>query len=136
MPAKQLFLDIEGPDAKELADAICKEINAEFDLQIQPRTIQPAPSAPPEGKKMDPATVGIIVGVTGAVLAIPGAILAGLQLKERLDKKKRFEEVASKGKLKMQGLRITAVRFRINNREFEFEETTFAEICDEANRED
>ena len=82
------------------------------------------------GKKMDPVVFGAIVGAASAGLAVPAAILATIQIKERFAKKQSFEQLTEKGKEWKKTKQVTTIRFRIGPVEMEIEKASFAEISD------
>lgn len=133
MSEDKIFIDFEGPDAEGAARELAAVIEEEFG-------VAPALSAAPAQQANNTAVtrdiplelISVAAGVMAAGLTIPSAVLASLDLKDRLAKKKKFERVTEKvaqAKQARQGLNI---RFRFKNLvEIEIEkETTYAEVTD------
>lgn len=130
MDEKKIHIEIVGQDAEECANLLSEIISTEFGSEPVKFNLKDQHVYEGPGKKFDPTLIGAVAGVISAGLAFPAAIIAGLQIKDRLSKKRGFEQLLEKGKEIKKTKRISMIRFRIGNMEFEFEKTSYAEISD------
>ena len=122
----KILIEIEGEGATPCAERLARILEAE--LGEVPERVLPAVEPPPEREtRIDP---GLCVAAAGVVLAIPGAILATLDLRDRLRKKRAFERVVEGGKGLKREEKVTRIRFRSGSRCREIEEITYAEISE------
>lgn len=122
-----VFIEIAGPES----DAAAKELVAFFATIYgeKPMVLDPRqPYAPPSSdQKIEPGTV---LGTITIVLAIPPALLAALQLKDRLRKKEQFEQVTQKVATLKTNSKTTTFRLRIGPVSMDLEQTTFGQLMD------
>jgi len=133
MSEKNIYIEIVGPDAEEGANALSETIKKEFNSR--PVKFDPKETVSPEsaGKKTNPILIGTVAAVISAGLAFPAAVIATVQIKDRLAKKKSFEGLIEKGKKLKKTKRITKIKLRIGKMEVDIEKATFAEISDAIN---
>ena len=130
MSEEKIWIEIIGEDAEAAADALSEIIRAEFGTRPERFTHNEGSARGEPGTKWDPALIGAAASLTAAVLAIPAALLAALEIKDRLDKKRRFERLLEQGENLKKVKRITTIRFRIGKMEWEIEKASFAELSD------
>jgi hypothetical protein len=130
MSEKKVIIEIIGQDAEDCANELSGIINAEFGSQPEKFHPQDQHAHEGAGEKLDPSIIGAIAGTISAGLAFPVAILAGIQIKDRLGKKESFERLIERGRELKKTKRISKIRFRIGPIECEIERASFAEISD------
>ena len=98
MPSKDLIFTVEGADAKkvaeQLADAFQQTFQEAFESlpPVAPAQSSPKRGLPDEPLKGDPLTIATFI------LAIPPAVLAVMEIADRIRKKKQTETVISVSK--------------------------------------
>lgn len=130
MSNEKVIIEVDGSDAASAAAELSKIIEAEFSITpilTTPEHLRPEDAA---DKKLDPVLAGVVIGAAGVMLAIPAAVLASFQLKDRLAKKNGFDRLVSEGKKIKATKKLTSLRFRIGNTEIEFAKATYAKISD------
>ena len=131
MGDEKLQIEIIGQDAEECANALSELIKDEFRIPPEKLNLNDRYTKQRNvGNKLDPAIIGAATGVISVVLAIPAAILAAIEIKDRVGKKQRFDLLIEKGKKLKKTKRISKIRFQIGTKEFEIEKATFSEISD------
>lgn len=77
--SRGLTFSIQGADAQEAGEAFQ---NALADMELEP-ALRVETGGEADKAKKDAALAGLVVGIIGVLVAIPGARLAMLQLKDR-----------------------------------------------------
>lgn len=130
MSDNKIYIEIIGEDAQECAQDLSQIIETE--LGAHPEAFDPNSHLKHESDrtKFDPGLVGAIAGTIGVGLALPGAVLAAVQIKDRMDKKRKFERLIEKSAKLKKIKRISKIRLRIGSMECEIEKASYAEISE------
>jgi len=134
MSEEQVVIEIIGEDAVDCANELSEIFSTEFESHPVMFNPQEQYRQEGDGKKLDPTLIGAVAATVSAGLAFPAAILAALQIKDRLSKKQSFERLIEKSRELKKIKRISKIRFRIGKKELEIERVSFAEISNLASK--
>ena len=134
MPKKSVFIEIEGQDAQKAAKELAELIRSEFGEKPLRTLPDHGILGNNSGKKVDPAMVGAVAAAACVVLAIPSALVAAMDLKDRLAKKTRVEHLIARGRSLKEDKQVATIRFRIGSAEISFEKASYAKVADEVER--
>ncbi|MCP4693432.1 MAG: hypothetical protein GY859_35665, partial [Desulfobacterales bacterium] len=81
---------VEGEDAEVAAAELAELVRDSFNIEVTPLAIKEGDPGPV--RSFDPGLVGAVAGVAAFVVALPGGVLAVMDIVERLKKKKRVDK--------------------------------------------
>jgi len=128
MPNENFVIRVEGADYDVLATELADLINTEFGLALHP--------IPPQEKLNDKfESKADLCSVAALILSIPGAVLAAIQVADRIEKNKRIQRIIEWAKSKC----LQDPKRKINltlpeGKVVSLEDTSSAEILEEAGK--
>ncbi len=110
MSKPDLEFIVEGDDAEAAAAELAELVRDSFDIEVTPLAIKEGDSGP--GKRFDPGLVGAVAGIAALVVALPGGVLAVMDIVERLKKKKRVDKFKEGAEAISRGCKSTRISIR------------------------